>query len=105
MLVGEMRWLMREKAKQYLEYFDFKFLKDEIQIRLNEDAPRPLSNLVTRVCESGDETLLTCIYETLNCIADADALSCCEIDEKVCPEEIFRSVLAELDNSLPTENQ
>ncbi|GAB6059998.1 hypothetical protein [Desulfonatronum parangueonense] len=93
---------MREKAKQYLEYFTLEFCRDEMQIRLAEDAPRPLSKLVSRI-ESGNENVLVCIYEALNSIADADAPSCCEFDEKVCPEEIFRSVLAELGKTKHSE--
>ena len=96
---------MRETAKKYLECFDLEFTTEGVQVKLNEDAPLTLLNLVSRIRGTHGAETLVCVFEALNCVADADSPSCCEIDEKICSSDILRIVLAELDKTTPDDNQ
>ncbi len=90
---------MREKAEEYLEYFDFESTMSGMRICLAEGAPQPLLDLVATICGVHGETLLVCVYEALNCIVEADTPAICEVDEKVCPSDIMQRVLAEMEKS------
>lgn len=87
---------MREKAEGYLDFFDFELTENGMHVRLVAEAPSELSDLAAAVCGPDGESLLLCVYEALNCIADADVPTSCEFDEKICPVDIFHKVLAEM---------
>ncbi|TVQ98556.1 MAG: hypothetical protein EA399_10080 [Desulfovibrionales bacterium] len=86
---------MQKNAVDYLEFFDFELHEGKARIKLSAEAPQEVLDLVKAVCGI-DEDRLVCLFEALNCIAEADDPQCCPIDEKICPPEFFQNVLAYL---------
>ncbi|WP_052813108.1 hypothetical protein [Desulfonatronum thioautotrophicum] len=84
---------MQKNAAEYVAFFDFDIREGEAYVTLSPKAPQGLLDLVQAVCGTDTECLV-CLFEALNCIAEADDLQCCPIDEKICPPEFFRNVLA-----------
>ena len=59
-------------------------------------APPELITLARRAGALEDASLLVCVYEGLTSIAEAESPFSCDIDEKVCPPDVFYGLLDEL---------
>ena len=83
---------MRNLAASYLEHFDVDFGLAP-SLRLAVTAPQELKELAGLIADLFGQDKLVCIYEALSAAADSDLPHCAEIDEKVCPMDVYYVVL------------
>jgi len=83
---------MQELAADYLEHFSVVF-GEESGVRLDDDAPRDLLELTRLVAElfgPGNEAAL---FEALSVASESELPHLAEVDEKVCPLDLYFVVL------------
>jgi hypothetical protein len=83
---------MQELAASYLEHFSVEF-GDTPSIVLAQSAPEELRELDRRIAELFGPGKLVCVFEALNVAADSDMPFLAEIDQKVCPLDIYHIIL------------
>ena len=79
---------MQQLAAIYLEHFEIDFSQG-VEVRLAEDAPPELVEFVSQILDVYGPQSLVCVYEGLNVAADSDLPHMAEVDEKVCPLELY----------------
>lgn len=83
---------MKDRAAAYMEHFEFDFSGGETGLSVGEEAPEDLALLVEALCPDRSPACLTSLYEALTVIAESGEEPA-EIDEKVCPLELYHSVI------------
>jgi len=79
---------MQHLAAIFLEHFEIDFTQG-VAVRLAGDAPEDLAEFVAHIYEVYGPNSLVCVYEALNVAADSDMPHLAEVDEKVCPLDIY----------------
>ena len=79
---------MQHLAASYLEHFEIDFSQG-VDVRLAEDAPADLVEIVSQILDVYGPKSLVCVYEALNVAADSDLPHMAEVDEKVCPLDLY----------------
>uniref|UniRef100_A0A7C4EK44 Uncharacterized protein n=1 Tax=Fundidesulfovibrio putealis TaxID=270496 RepID=A0A7C4EK44_9BACT len=94
---------MQDLAAQYLEHFSLD-MEQGAQVCLDQSAPvelQELSQLVCAMC-GGDATVS--LFEALSVCADSEMPYLAEVDEKVCPLDLYYVVLDYLGtHAFPTD--
>jgi hypothetical protein len=83
---------MQGLAANYLDHFTVD-LGNRIQVSLAKTAPEDLQELDRLIMDLFGPEKLVCVYEALCVAADSELPHCAEVDEKVCPLDIFFVVL------------
>ncbi len=83
---------MQELAADYLEHFSID-IGEKVRVSLADSAPEDLQELGRLIGTSFGPDKLVCVYEALCVIADSDLPHCAEVDEKVCPLDIYFVVI------------
>lgn len=83
---------MQELAASYLEHFSVSF-GDKPEIVLAPNAPEGLRQLDRHITSLFGPGKLVCVFEALNVAADSEMPFLAEIDQKVCPLDIYHIVL------------
>ena len=83
---------MQQLAASYLEHFEIDFSQG-VEVRLAEDAPEELVEIVSQICDVYGPKSTVCVYEALNVAADSDLPHLAEVDEKVCPLELYHILI------------
>lgn len=83
---------MQELAANYLEHFTLDF-GDQVNVSLAGAAPEDLLELERFIREQYGSDKIVCLYEALCVVADSELPHCAEVDEKVCPLEIYYRVV------------
>jgi hypothetical protein len=83
---------MQGLAANYLDHFTVD-LGNQVQVSLAETAPEDLQELDRLITDLFGPEKLVCVYEALCVAADSELPHCAEVDEKVCPLDIFFVVL------------
>lgn len=79
---------MQQLAASYLEHFEIDF-SEGVEVRLAKDAPLDLVEIVSQLRDVYGPQCLVCVYEALNVAADSDMPHMAEVDEKVCPLDLY----------------
>jgi len=79
---------MQELAANYLEHFTVDF-GEHARIGLDAAAPEDLQELVRVIGETFGPEKLVCLFEALSVAAESDLPHLAEVDEKVCPLDIY----------------
>jgi len=94
---------MQELAADYLEHFTMD-VGDEIHIGLNDSAPEALLELDRLIKDMFGPGKLVSLYEALSTAAESEFPPCAEIDEKVCPLDLYFVVVDFLGHkAVPTD--
>ena len=83
---------MRELAEHYLSYFVFE-PENQPALSVRPDAPEDLKMLIKSTFAPLGEGAPACAFEALNAIIDADDPFFPEVDEKVCPLDMYALVV------------
>ena len=83
---------MQELAARYLEHFTIDF-GESARVGLEGSAPDELKELDQLISDLFGPEKLVCVYEALCVAAETDMPHCAEIDEKVCPLDIYYVVV------------
>uniref|UniRef100_A0A7C4EHS3 Uncharacterized protein n=1 Tax=Fundidesulfovibrio putealis TaxID=270496 RepID=A0A7C4EHS3_9BACT len=83
---------MQALAADYLEHFSVDFT-DGVAVRLAGSAPEDLVELDRLIGDVFGPGNLVCVYEALCVAADSDLPHCADVDEKVCPLDIYFVVI------------
>lgn len=83
---------MQELAADYLEHFSLEF-GEEVRVSLSDTAPEDLHELDRLIRDNFGPDRLTCVYEALCVAAESELPHCAEVDEKVCPLDIYFVVI------------
>jgi len=94
---------VQELAAEYIGHFSLDF-GDQPTVSLSEDAPGDLRELIGLITEAFGEGKQVCVYEALCVIADSELPYCAEVDEKVCPLDIYFIVVDYLGARVPPTN-
>lgn len=88
---------MQELAADYLEHFTVD-IGEVIHVDLDESAPEDLLELDRLVRDMFGPGKQVCLYEALSTAAESEFPPCAEIDEKVCPLDLYFVVVDFLGN-------
>ena len=83
---------MQALAANYLEHFTVDF-GAQARVGLSERAPEDLKELGRLIQDLFGTGKLVCVYEALCVAADSDLPHCAEVDEKICPLDVYYMVL------------
>jgi hypothetical protein len=83
---------MQELAANYLEHFTVE-LGEYPSIVLDDAAPESLLELDRLIRDTFGPGNLVSVYEALSAAAESELPHCAEVDEKVCPLDIYFFVL------------
>ncbi|MFP5222129.1 MAG: hypothetical protein ACLGSA_07555 [Acidobacteriota bacterium] len=79
---------MQELAARYLEHFSIDF-DGGARVSLESTAPDELKELDRVISDLFGPDKQVCVYEALCVAAEAELPHCAEIDEKVCPLDLY----------------
>jgi hypothetical protein len=88
---------MQELAADYLEHFTVD-IGEEIRVGLDDSAPQDLLDLDRLVRDMFGPDRQVCLYEALSTAAESEFPPCAEVDEKVCPLDLYFVVVDYLGN-------
>jgi len=83
---------MQALAADYLEHFTVEF-SGVAEVSLSDSAPEDLIELDRLIGVTFGPGKLVCVYEALSVAAESEMPYCAEVDEKVCPLDIYFVVL------------
>lgn len=83
---------MRELAEHYLSYFVFE-PDCHPALSVRSDAPEDLKRLIEIACSPLGDGASACAFEALNAFVDADDPFFPDVDEKVCPLDMYAVVV------------
>ncbi|WP_027184702.1 hypothetical protein [Desulfovibrio inopinatus] len=96
---------MRQLAGQYLDFFDFEATDSGICVILLDDAPEELAQLVETIFGGNTPDALSRAYEALTVASEADDPYSAEVDEKVCPFDMYAFMMEMLERFKENKGQ